>query len=145
MSITLEQVRQHPAVRAYIQKSDESLMAMGYTEHSFAHVTRVARNGAIYTRDGRVNITNARFRKIQCAAIARMAHDGMARAISPVHTPVDGDTVFVLSVGDRVSNVFQTGVAAADVVAASIRRGVRMAETLDGVKALRDLERPLDY
>jgi len=92
-----------------------------------------------------VVITNARFRKIQCAAIARMAHDGMARAISPVHTPVDGDTVFVLSVGDRVSNVFQTGVAAADVVAASIRRGVRMAETLDGVKALRDLERPLDY
>ena len=90
-----------------------------------------------------VVITNARFRKIQCAAIARMAHDGMARAISPVHTPVDGDTVFVLSVGDRVSNVFQTGVAAADVVAASIRRGVRMAESLDGVKALRDLERPL--
>lgn len=92
-----------------------------------------------------VVITNARFRKIQCAAIARMAHDGMARAISPVHTPVDGDTVFVLSVGDRVSNVFQTGIAAADVVAASIRRGVRMAESLDGVKALRDLERPLEY
>lgn len=92
-----------------------------------------------------VVITNAAFRKVQCAAIARMAHDGMARAISPVHTPVDGDTIFVLSTGDRVSNVFQTGVAAADVVAASIRRAVRMAQSLGGALALRDLERPLEY
>lgn len=92
-----------------------------------------------------VVITNARFSKTQCAAIARMAHDGMARAISPVHTPVDGDTIFVLSLGDRVSNVFQAGLAAADVVAASIRRAVRMAESLGDVKALRDLERPLEY
>ena len=37
--ITYEQVKQDPAIRAYISKADESLVALGYTEHSFAHVT----------------------------------------------------------------------------------------------------------
>ncbi|MDD2295408.1 MAG: HD domain-containing protein [Eubacteriales bacterium] len=40
--ITYEQIVQDPAVREYISRADESLMALGYTEHSFAHVTRVA-------------------------------------------------------------------------------------------------------
>ena len=42
MKITVEQLKQDPAVRGYIRKADESLAAMGYTEHSFPHVTRVA-------------------------------------------------------------------------------------------------------
>ena len=43
MKITIEQVASNPSVRSYIQKADESLNAIGYTEHSFAHVTRVSR------------------------------------------------------------------------------------------------------
>ena len=70
MSITLEQVRQHPAVRAYIQKSDESLMAMGYTEHSFAHVTRVARTA----RDILAQTGHSQ-RDGELAAIAGYLHD----------------------------------------------------------------------
>ena len=70
MSITLEQVRQHPAVRAYIQKSDESLMAMGYTEHSFAHVTRVARTA----RDILAQTGHSQ-REGELAAIAGYLHD----------------------------------------------------------------------
>ncbi len=40
--VTLEQVRHDAEVRSYIEKADESLIALGYTEHSFAHVGRVA-------------------------------------------------------------------------------------------------------
>ncbi|MGM9637632.1 MAG: HD domain-containing protein [Eubacteriales bacterium] len=40
--ITYEQIREDPAIRVYITRADESLSAMGYTEHSFAHVSRVA-------------------------------------------------------------------------------------------------------
>ena len=40
--ITYEQIKQNEAVRTYIRKADESLIALGYTEHSFAHVTKVA-------------------------------------------------------------------------------------------------------
>lgn len=43
MKVTIEQVVSNPSVRSYIKKADESLSALGYTEHSFAHVTRVAR------------------------------------------------------------------------------------------------------
>lgn len=40
--LTYEQVKNDPTIRAYIQKADESLIALGFTEHSFAHVTKVA-------------------------------------------------------------------------------------------------------
>lgn len=42
MHITAEQIKSSPVIRTYIQKADESLTALGYTEHSFAHVTKVA-------------------------------------------------------------------------------------------------------
>lgn len=44
--VTFEDVKNNPDVRAYISKADESLIAMGYTEHSFAHVTKVAATAA---------------------------------------------------------------------------------------------------
>ena len=42
--LTFEEVKNNEAVRTYIQRADESLTALGYTEHSFAHVTQVAEN-----------------------------------------------------------------------------------------------------
>jgi L-aminopeptidase/D-esterase-like protein len=47
-----------------------------------------------------VVVTDAALSKAQCGKMAAMAHDGMARAIRPVHTMFDGDTVFGLSTGD---------------------------------------------
>ncbi|MBR5230141.1 MAG: HD domain-containing protein [Firmicutes bacterium] len=46
MKISFEDIRRNPAVNAYIKKADESLTALGYTEHSFAHVTKVATTAA---------------------------------------------------------------------------------------------------
>ena len=83
-----------------------------------------------------VVVTDAKLDKTQCAQVARMAHDGLARAIAPVHTPVDGDAVFVLSAGTHGSNVFQLGAAAADAVAAGIRRAVRLARGRVGLPGL---------
>ena len=40
--MTYEELRQDSAIRTYIQKADESLRALGFTEHSFAHVTKVS-------------------------------------------------------------------------------------------------------
>ncbi len=40
--ITYEDIKNHPDIRTYIQCADDSLAALGFTEHSFAHVTRVA-------------------------------------------------------------------------------------------------------
>src|SRR5690606_33521091 len=43
--------------------------------------------------------TNARITKAQATQVARMAQDGLARAIYPAHTPADGDVVFALATG----------------------------------------------
>ena len=54
-----------------------------------------------------VVLTNAEFNKTQLSKIAGMAHDGFARAIDPVHTSADGDSIYAVSVGsvkaDQVS------------------------------------------
>ena len=44
--VTFKDVKNNPDIRAYISKADESLIALGYTEHSFAHVTKVATTAA---------------------------------------------------------------------------------------------------
>ena len=44
--VTFEDVKNNPDIRAYISTADESLIALGYTEHSFAHVTKVAESAA---------------------------------------------------------------------------------------------------
>ena len=44
--LTFEDVKNNGAIRTYIQRADESLIALGFTEHSFAHVTMVAENAA---------------------------------------------------------------------------------------------------
>ena len=44
--VTFKDVKNNPDIRAYISKADESLLALGYTEHIFAHVTKVAEAAA---------------------------------------------------------------------------------------------------
>ena len=85
--------------------------------------------------------TNAGLTKAQATKVAQMAHDGLARAIYPVHTPSDGDVVFSLATGaleDGV-DVGQVGALAAEVMAEAILRAVRAARSLPGIPAVRDL------
>ena len=59
-----------------------------------------------------------------------MGHDGMARAVRPVHTPWDGDVVYAVSVAEREDAAMDptaVGAVGAEVVAAAIVRGVRCA------------------
>ena len=42
MNVTFEDVKNNRDIKAYISKADESLLALGYTEHSFAHVHKVS-------------------------------------------------------------------------------------------------------
>ena len=58
--------------------------------------------------------------KAQARRVASMAHDGLARAIRPVHTMFDGDTVFALSTGRGKCDVTTLGAVAADLLAKAI-------------------------
>ncbi|OHV41432.1 hydrolase [Pseudofrankia sp. EUN1h] len=65
--------------------------------------------------------TDAVLTKAQCSRLASSAHDGMARAIRPAHTMVDGDSVFALATGARpAANLNELLVAAADTFARAV-------------------------
>jgi L-aminopeptidase/D-esterase-like protein len=85
--------------------------------------------------------TNATLTKAQATKVAQMAHDGLARAVYPAHTPWDGDTIFALATGEIEGepDLIVLGAVAADVVADAILRAVRSATGLEGVPSVSDL------
>ncbi len=83
--------------------------------------------------------TNARLTKEGANKVAQMAQDGVARAIRPSHTMLDGDTIFALGTGRRGADVNIVGAYAAEAVAQAIVRAVRMASSAGGVPAIADL------
>ncbi len=87
--------------------------------------------------------TDAALTKAEAKRVAIMAQDGLARAIRPVHTPLDGDTLFVLStgarpLGDPLVDISRIGMLAADCVARAIARGVYQADGLGDHPGYRD-------
>jgi len=85
--------------------------------------------------------TDAALSKAQAKQFAVMAQDGMARAIYPAHTALDGDTVFAAATGRRplkepVSELTELGSIAANVLARAIARGVYEARALPFAGAL---------
>ncbi|BBX72652.1 P1 family peptidase [Mycobacterium shinjukuense] len=88
-----------------------------------------------------------------CRRVAIAAHDGLARAIRPAHTPLDGDTVFVLATGavevppaaavpaalsPETGLVTAVGAAAADCLARAVLVAVLGAESVAGIPTYRD-------
>ncbi|OBF06942.1 P1 family peptidase [Mycobacterium sp. 852002-10029_SCH5224772] len=99
--------------------------------------------------------TDAALSPAACRRVAISAHDGLARSIRPAHTPVDGDTVFVLATGavevdppagstpppaafsPETRLVTEVGVAAADCLAQAVLGGVLAAESIAGIPSYR--------
>jgi L-aminopeptidase/D-esterase-like protein len=83
--------------------------------------------------------TNASLTKEQANKVAQMAHDGLARAVRPAHTMLDGDTLFALSIGKKGADVNLIGAYAAEVTAEAIVRAGQHAESAGGIPAASDL------
>lgn len=95
--------------------------------------------------------TNAKLTKAQVTRVAWMAQDGLARAVYPVHTLADGDTIFAAATGEtdgsEEGNVTRApvdvvGSYGAYVVQEAILRAVRTAEGIPGVPAASDISPP---
>ncbi len=71
--------------------------------------------------------TNAYLTKEQANKVAAMAHDGLALVIRPVHTMLDGDTLFALSTGQIECDVNVIGTVAAEVIARAVVNAVKNA------------------
>ncbi|MFC5176122.1 P1 family peptidase [Nocardioides taihuensis] len=87
--------------------------------------------------------TDATLTKAQCAKVSGLGHDGLARAIDPVHTMLDGDTVFTLATGSAPAPdlpAFQALLAeAARCVTRAVARAVLAAHTVAGLPSYRDV------
>ncbi|MBO0865293.1 MAG: P1 family peptidase, partial [Mycobacterium sp.] len=98
--------------------------------------------------------TDAALSPAACRQVASTAHDGLARAIRPAHTPVDGDMVFALATGavevsppadipaafsPETAVMTEVGAAAADCLARAVLVGVIAAESVAGIPTYRDL------
>jgi L-aminopeptidase/D-esterase-like protein len=85
-------------------------------------------------------MTDAALTKPECGIVAKMAQAGMARAVDPVHSAVDGDVVFALASGvEGTGEPLVAGVVAAALTAEAIRDACRRAEPLGGMPSLADL------
>ena len=81
-----------------------------------------------------VVVTDADLTKPQAKRLAMIAQTGFARAIYPVHAPLDGDVLFAVATGEKpidpLVGLTELGMVAANVVARAIARGVYTANAL---------------
>ncbi len=106
------------------RNSEEVLYNMHFnTENLFTSNTTI---GAV--------ITNAKLDKTKMNKVAAMAQNGVARAINPVHTSADGDSVYALSVGDVLASVDVVGTLASHVMHKAIINAVKSAKSAYGFK-----------
>ena len=121
--------------------------ARGQDGRSFADMARMLKENSLSSEGTwgehttlAVVATNASFSKTAMQKVAQMGHDGMARAINPVHLPVDGDTIFALSTDQlKGSHLGQVGGLAAEAISQAILRAVLKAKGIPGFPAHSDL------
>ncbi|WP_241070109.1 P1 family peptidase, partial [Achromobacter insuavis] len=84
--------------------------------------------------------TDVKLTKAQAQKMAQTAHDGLARTINPIHTMLDGDTVFALGTGvsSKPANMMLLGVLAAEAMAIAVQRAILAARALEGYPAAVD-------
>jgi L-aminopeptidase/D-esterase-like protein len=72
--------------------------------------------------------------------VAQMAHNGLARVISPINTTLDGDIVFALSLGQQAGDVNHVGALAEAAVMEAVKRAIMKADGFGIIPAYRDLK-----
>ncbi|MBQ2746958.1 MAG: P1 family peptidase [Firmicutes bacterium] len=83
-------------------------------------------------------ITNAKLTKPECNKLASVTHNAYARAISPVHTSADGDSIFVMATGEIPVMADALGVLSVHVMEKAIANAVKNADNRYGVKTASD-------
>ena len=81
-------------------------------------------------------VTNVQFNKAKLCKLADISHDAFARAIRPVHTQLDGDSIYAASVGDKRADLDVVGVMAAHAMERAIVQAVRASSSAYGLPGL---------
>lgn len=114
--------------RTFIDSEAAALRSTDVVENKFVGNTTIG-----------VILTNAKFAKTQLCKLAGMAHDGYARAIRPVHTTADGDSIYAVSLGEVAADQDIVGALGAQVMAEAVLRAVYAAESAYGYPSANSL------
>lgn len=86
-------------------------------------------------------ITNANLSKVQLNKIAEVAHNGYALSIRPIHTSMDGDTIFCMTSGKIDANIDQVSYLAQMASKNAVLEAIYSAEELNGIKSHSSFEK----
>ncbi|NCW89106.1 MAG: peptidase S58 family protein, partial [Rhodocyclales bacterium] len=119
------------AILAGARKTYESLERINAVEAELDGLSTNGLHAGSNTTIG-VIITDATLTKAQAQRLAQVGHDGLARTIRPVHTAMDGDTLFALATGKNPASVdvMQLATAAGEVTAMAIINAIKNATSL---------------
>ncbi len=112
-------------------------MKQGVTRKQF-HATPPSHADVFNTTLG-VMATNAKLTKKELHQVAQIAHSGLAKVISPLHTTFDGDLVFVLSLGKKKADVNTLGLLGEVALIESVKRAVTKAKGFGIIPAYQDI------
>ncbi|MDX9918293.1 MAG: P1 family peptidase [Gudongella sp.] len=90
-----------------------------------------------------VVVTNAVLTKAQGNKIAQTSHNGLARTISPVHTMVDGDTMFVMGTNKVDADINLVSAMSVEAVEKAIVNAIKSAEGAGGLNSYKDIQKLL--
>lgn len=132
---TTEEVRVEPAPAETVEPAEpEETSAVNKEPEDMGY-------GSTFNTTISCLITNAKLTKAQCNKLASILHDGYARAIKPVHSTMDGDTIFVMTTGEKDVNFDAFAALATDIVQYSVIDGAISAESAYGLPAAREFLR----
>jgi L-aminopeptidase/D-esterase-like protein len=112
-------------------------MKKGVTRKQFGRITP-SDFDAFNTTLG-VVATNANLTKKEAHQVAQIAHSGLAKVISPLHTTFDGDLIFTISYGKKKADVNTVGLLGEAVLIESVKRAITKAKGLGILPAHRDI------
>jgi len=85
-------------------------------------------------------LTNAKADKAGCQKISEVAHNGLAQSISPIHTSMDGDTIFTAATGVVECQLDQVCIAAQLATKNAVISAIKNAKSISGIKAYCDIQ-----
>lgn len=123
------------------RNSEEELIKIAENKNLNFDIENNIKNNVMTNTTIGALITNAKFTKSQMGKIASMSHNGFARTIKPVHTTLDGDSIYAMSVGDIKANLDAVGSIAAIVMGKAINSAIVNTKSAYGFIGYNDIKK----
>lgn len=113
-------------------------MKQGFTRKRFGAI--MPSDATVFNTTLGIIATNANLTKKEIHQVALIAHSGLAKVISPLHTTFDGDLLFALSYGKKKGDVHTIGLLGEDALIEAVKRGVTKAKGFGVIPTYQDLK-----